>query len=99
MNLGTRRRFPGFIWRMEPLYTNNSIVVVHPFTRQQEGEEVVIGNVAAGVFLALPVEVVELLDLLATGKSVGEVSAIYRDATGETPDLEDLLTSLDAKGI
>jgi len=81
------------------MYTRDSIVAVHPFTRQQEGEEMVIGIQDTGIFLSLPREAVELLDLLARGKNVGEVSDLYLEKTGETPDLEDLLVHLESKGI
>jgi len=81
------------------MYTRDSIVAVRPFTRQREGEEVVIGSPETGLFLALPLKAVELLDLLALGKSVGEVSDLYFEDTGETPDLEDLLHHLETKGI
>jgi putative peptide zinc metalloprotease protein len=81
------------------MYTRDSIVAVRPFTRQREGDEVVIGSPETGVFLAVPLEAVELLDLLALGKSLGEVSDLYFQDTGETPDLEDLLSHLETKGI
>jgi putative peptide zinc metalloprotease protein len=84
---------------MKPVYTRDSIVAVHPFTRQQEGGEVVIGSLEGGVFLAIPAEAVELLDELALGKSVGEVSDRYYQATGVVPDLDDLLTLLQSKGL
>lgn len=81
------------------MYTRESIVALRPFTRQRDGEEFVIGRPETGVFLALPPEAVELLDLLARGKSVGEVSDLYFQKTGQTPDLEDLLSHLLASGI
>jgi putative peptide zinc metalloprotease protein len=81
------------------MYTRDSIVAVRPFTRQREGDEVVIGSPETGVFLAVPLEAVELLDLLALGKSLGEVSDLYLQDTGETPDLEDLLSHLETKGM
>ena len=81
------------------MYSRDSIVAVGPFTRQREGEEVVIGNPDAGIFLAIPPAAVEILDLLARGKSVGEVSDLHFQKHGETPDLEDLLTHLEAKGL
>jgi putative peptide zinc metalloprotease protein len=81
------------------MYTRDSIVAVRPFTRQREGDEVVIGSPETGDFLAVPPEAVELLDLLALGKSFGEVSDLYFQDTGETPDLEDLLSHLQTKGI
>jgi hypothetical protein len=59
------------------MYTRDSIVAVRSFTRQREGEEVVIGSPETGVFLAVPPEAVEFLDLLALGKSLGEVSDLY----------------------
>jgi len=81
------------------MYTRDSIVAVRPFTRQREGDEVVIGSPETGDFLAVPPEAVELLDLLALGKSFGEVCDLYFQDTGETPDLEDLLSHLQTKGI
>jgi putative peptide zinc metalloprotease protein len=81
------------------MYSRDSIVAVHPFTRQREGEEIVIGNPDTGVFLAVPPEAVDVIDLLATGKSVGEVSDLHFQKTGETPDLEDLLNHLESRGL
>ncbi len=81
------------------MFTRDSIVAVRTFTRQREGEEVVIGSPETGVFLAIPPEAVELLDQLALGKSLGEVSDRYFEETGETPDLEDLLIHLQVNGI
>jgi len=84
---------------MNSLYTRDTKVAVLPFSRQQEGEETVIGNPETGVFLAVPQEVVEMLDLLALGKTSGEVSDLYLERTGETPDLDDLLGFLETKGL
>ena len=52
-------------------YALSDFVEVFPFTRQPEGDEVVIGRPDIGVFLALPAEAVEILDDLAAGRSVG----------------------------
>jgi putative peptide zinc metalloprotease protein len=81
------------------MYTRNTVVAVRPFLRQPDGEEVIIGNAQTGVFLAVPVEAVELLDHLAQGKSVGEVSDLYQQKHGETPDMDDFLGLLATKGI
>ncbi len=81
------------------MYRKDSIVGIRPFTRQRDGEEVVIGRIVTGVFLALPPDAVDLLDQLAAGKTVGEVADLHRDATGETPDLEDFLSVLESKGL
>ena len=80
-------------------YTANTQVAVSSFTRQTDEEEVVIGHPDAGVFLVLPPDAVELLDSLATGKTIGEVQSAYQTKYGEVPDLEDLLTYLESKGF
>ena len=81
------------------MYNRDSVVAVRPFSRQQEGEEVIIGSAETGVFLAVPHEAVELLERLAAGNSVGEVSDDYQAKYGETPDLDDFLTLLESKGM
>ncbi|HLO83547.1 MAG TPA: hypothetical protein VK203_00860 [Nostocaceae cyanobacterium] len=81
------------------LYTTDALVAVYPFTRQSEGEEVVIGHPETNVFLVLPFDAVEILDYLAVGKTVGETKLIYQEKYGEVPDIEDLLTFLQNKGF
>lgn len=81
------------------MYTRDTIIRIQPFTRQAEGEDVIIGRVETGVFLAVPSEAVEVLDDLAQGKTVGEVEDLYRQRHGETPDLEEFLSVLETKGI
>lgn len=82
-----------------PIYSREVVVTVLPFTRQREGEDIVIGRIETGVFLAVPPEAVELLDQLAQGKSIGQVSDLYQQEHGETLDLDDFLQSLENKGI
>ena len=74
-------------------------IEVLPFTRQEEGGEVVIGRPELGTFLALPREAVEILDGLAAGKTLGEVEDDYARLYGIRPDLADLLTALGKKGL
>jgi hypothetical protein len=81
------------------MYTRETIVTVKPFTRQPEGEDVIIGNAESGVFLAVPPEAVELLDCLAQGKSVGEAQQFYHEKYGEIPDLDEFLELLETKGM
>lgn len=81
------------------MYTPDTVISVQPFTRQADGEEVIIGRVETGVFLAVPSDAVELLDDLAQGRTIGEVSDRYQQKYGETPDLEDFLHLLESKGI
>lgn len=80
-------------------YTANTRVAVYPFSRQSEGQEVVIGRLDTAVFLVLPSDAVELLDDLAKGKTVGEAQSLYQQKYGEVPDLEDLLGILEHKGF
>ncbi|HEY0554059.1 MAG TPA: hypothetical protein VGG20_07300 [Thermoanaerobaculia bacterium] len=77
----------------------SSIVRVHPFTRQQDTQEIVIGHPDRGIFLALPAEAVEILDLLSAGKTVAEARESYLVKYAENPDIEDLLSYLAEKGF
>jgi putative peptide zinc metalloprotease protein len=81
------------------MYRRDSTVTVQPFTRQLEGEDVIIGRAETGVFLAVPAEAVELLDYLAKGRSIGDAEDLYREKYGETPDLVEFLELLEKKGI
>ena len=81
------------------MYTRDTVVVVEPFTRQPDGEDIIIGRVETGVFLAVPPEAVQVLEELEAGKSVGEVSDAYRDRHGEELDLGPFLGVLESKGI
>lgn len=80
-------------------YTADILITVYPFTRQSEGEEVVIGRTDTAVFLVLPFDAVELLDYLADGKTVGEAESLYQEKYGEVPDMEDFLDFLERKGL
>jgi len=81
------------------MYSQETVVAVKPFVRQFDGTEVIIGIIETGVFLAVPAEAVELLDDLAAGKSIGETSDLYQQKHGETPDMNDFLELLEAKGF
>ena len=81
------------------MYPRDTAVTVHSFTRQQDGEEIVIGSPESGIFLAVPTEAVEVLDQLADGKTVGEVIDLHKQKYGEEPDLDDFLGLLEAKGF
>lgn len=80
-------------------FTADSTIRFLPFTRQEDGEEVVIGRPELGVFLALPQEAMRLLDQLAGGATVGEVQRRYLAETGESADLDDLLGHLEQRGF
>lgn len=80
-------------------YGADATVVVAPFTRQPDGEEVIIGRPEAAIFLALPPDAVEVLDDLAAGTTVGAAQQRYQTRYGELPDVEDFLTLLESKGF
>lgn len=80
-------------------FSDPARVEVHPFSRQRDGDEIVIGRADTGVFLALPAETVEILDDLSAGKTVGEARERYRQRHDETPDLSEFLEALAAKGF
>lgn len=81
------------------LFANDAHVIVFPFSRQEGREETVIGRAETNTFLSLPVEGVEILDDLASGKTVGEARALYLERHGEDPDLEDFLQLLSQRGF
>ena len=78
-------------------YTAETRVLVQPFFRQVEGDEIIIGVQSS--FLALPPDAVELLDCLAAGKTVGEAQALYFEKHKEQPDMMDFLSSLEQAGF
>jgi hypothetical protein len=80
-------------------YSKSDLVEVQSFTRQGDGEEVVIGLPVFNTFIALPVEAVEILDSLSRGKTVGEAQAEFARSHGIEPDIEDLLESLEQRGF
>lgn len=80
-------------------YATDTYVAIYPFTRQPEGEEIVIGRPDTATFLALPPDAVEILDHLKAGKTVGETQQIYQQKYGELPDLEEFLQELEGEGF
>jgi putative peptide zinc metalloprotease protein len=77
----------------------NERVIVFPFTRRVEGEEITIGRGDGASFLALPAEAVEILDDLASGATLDEAQARYRERHDETPDVMELVETLEAEGF
>lgn len=80
-------------------YLANSRVAVYPFTRQIEGEEIIIGRPDRSVFLVLPADAVELLNDLADGNTVGQAQSLYVEKYREVPDLQELLDYLERQGF
>lgn len=80
-------------------YTSDLVVTVRKFTRQLDGQDVIIGNADTTSFLAVPPEAVEMLDYLAAGKNVGEATDFYLQKYGEALDADDFLGIMEAKGF
>jgi putative peptide zinc metalloprotease protein len=80
-------------------YAKSDLMEVQNFTRQEDGEEVVIGLPAANVYLALPTPALEILDSLAQGKTVGDAQSEFASAHGVEPDIDDLLQALEKRGF
>lgn len=81
------------------MFTREARVQIFPFSRQPDGDLVVIGRPETGKFVALPPDAVEVLDHLAAGKTVGEAQDLYREKYGEVPDMQDFLGVLGEKGL
>lgn len=80
-------------------YPSDQRVIIEPLTRQPDPDGILVGRKDLGIFLLLPADAVEVLDDLAAGKTVGETQALYRSRHGETPEMEDFLTSLEERGF
>jgi len=83
----------------EIVFPRHVRVDVYPFSRQRDGEDLIIGRADLGSFAAVPAEAVEILDQLAEGRTVGEVQDLYETRYGETLDLEDFLRTMASKGL
>ncbi|HYC90844.1 MAG TPA: hypothetical protein VEO54_16625 [Thermoanaerobaculia bacterium] len=82
-----------------PRYSPHTHVHVAELSRQPEPDGVLVGRKDTATFLLLPAEAVEILDDLAAGLTVGDAQRRYQERHGETPDVEDLLTTLEESGF
>jgi hypothetical protein len=83
-------------------YKPEDRIHVVPFTRREDGPEVIIGHPRGDVFIAIPREAVEVLDLLAGGKTLEEARRSYGEKYGEALDLahfESFIESLAERGF
>ena len=80
-------------------YSSDALVAVRPFTRRRDGDSVTIGDVDREVFLAIPVEGLDILDALSEGRTVGEAARLYEEKHDEVPDIEDFLAALEEEGF
>lgn len=82
-----------------PQFTLDARVAVRPIVHRRDGQSVTIGDLGRQVFLTIPAEGLDILSALAAGKTVGETVALYEEAHGVTPDVEDFLTALAGEGF
>jgi putative peptide zinc metalloprotease protein len=80
-------------------YASDTVVSVGRFTRQPDGEDILIGNPENGTFLAVPAEAVEVLDYLAQGRTLQQASEFCREKYGEPLDIDDFIGIMEAKGF
>ncbi|CAM5470653.1 hypothetical protein GCM10010230_33000 [Streptomyces narbonensis] len=74
-------------------------VLLHPLSRRADGAEWIVGRAETRVFVALPAQGVEALDLLEKGASVASVQERLPAATGEEPDVAEFVRDLLALGF
>lgn len=80
-------------------FSSDSRVDVYPFTRQSDGDEIVIGRSDLNAYVSLPPDAIEILDQLAAGMTLQEAEDAYRARHGETPDLVAFLQELATFGL
>jgi hypothetical protein len=74
-------------------------ISIPPFDEHEDGDDVIIANAGRSCFLAVPREAVTLLHLLAQGHTLGETCALYEQAYGIKPDIEDFIETLTSEGF
>jgi putative peptide zinc metalloprotease protein len=80
-------------------YPLDAIVKVPPFASRREGSEVIIGRPERRLFLSVPEEGLDILQLLADGHTVGETTRRYQEKHAETPDIADFVGTLRGEGF
>lgn len=81
--------------RFEP----DAHVGVRPFARQLDGDTATLGLLDEQVFVTIPAEGLEILDVLAAGGTVAEAADHYVLVHGEQPDIDDFLDALAGVGF
>ena len=88
-----------YVSAMTTFSRQERLQVVSLLRRPEGADHVLLGNPLTNVYLVAPVEVAEILDLLAAGHTIGEVADHLAARHGQQPDLDDLLTVLMGKGL
>jgi len=81
-----------------PLHPEQTIEF-YPFTCQPDKDGFIVGRPQTLTYLALPEEGVRILSWLQSGRTIKETAALYEQAYGEHPDLEDFLAVIEESGL
>lgn len=75
--------------------TDKSIIKFHDLFRGEEEDGLVlVGRRDIGSYVSLPAEAVEVINLLDSGKTVGEVKKILEEKYGEEAEIEDFIQDM-----
>ena len=75
--------------------TDESVIKFHDlFKGEEEDGLILVGRRDIGSYVSLPVEAVEVIDLLDSGKPVGEVKKILEEKYGEEAEIEDFIEDM-----
>jgi putative peptide zinc metalloprotease protein len=74
--------------------TDGSIIRFHELYRGEEGGLILVGRRDIGSYVSLPPEAVEVIDLLDSGKAVGEVKKILEEKYKEEAEVEAFLDDM-----
>jgi putative peptide zinc metalloprotease protein len=80
-------------------FAPESTVVLRPYVQRREGQETIIGDPDRRVYLAVPAEGMEIIEDLATGKTVAESARRYEEKHQQAPDIDAFLGVLAAEGF
>jgi putative peptide zinc metalloprotease protein len=67
--------------------------------RQYEGDEIILGRPDTGVFIAIPSEAGTILDLIASGSTLGEIESFYRHNYGDDESSIPFIEGLIQRGL
>jgi putative peptide zinc metalloprotease protein len=74
--------------------TDESIVKFHNLFRGEEHEFITVGRQDIGKYVSLPREALEVIDLLDSGRKVGDVKRILKDKYGEDVEIEEFIEDM-----
>lgn len=77
------------------LITDESVIAFHELYRSEEEDGfILVGRKDIGSYLSIPAEAVEVIDLLNSGKTVGETKTLLEKKYGEEVEIEEFIEDL-----